>query len=50
MVSSPYVIANVQSMAVLEEITQKLRAAEVMDPQNAIFRIAQSRYFGAHRR
>jgi len=44
------VITNVQSMAVLEETTQKLRTTEVMDPQNAIFRIAQSRYFGAHRR
>jgi hypothetical protein len=38
---NPYVIVNIQSVAVFEEVTKKLKAAEVIDPQNAILRIGQ---------
>lgn len=38
---NPYVIINIQSVETFEEVTKKLKVAEVIDPENAIIRIGQ---------
>ena len=38
---NPYVIVNIQSVEAFEEVTKKLKAAEMIDPENAILRIGR---------
>ena len=38
---NPYVIINIRSVGAFEEVTKKLKAAEVIEPENAIIHIGQ---------
>jgi hypothetical protein len=38
---NPYVIVNIQSVEAFEEVTKKLKAAQMIDPENAILRMGQ---------
>ena len=36
---SPYVLVNIQSVEAFEAVTKKLKAAQMINPENAILRI-----------